>query len=124
MSSARSFASVLAAVLVVTCLGVDRAVQAQTDSPAAVPTPAPAEPIATPAQPAAEAAEPVAAAGTTPANAAGHPCDALNCGTTGCKNYPVTYSNCNTTPNGPARADLVTAPTSFLYCEHSRYALC
>ena len=117
MTRVRSLASVLVVAIAMASFGAGAA-SGQSDPSA------PAQPIATPPQPAAEAAEPMVATPPSPANAAGHPCDALNCGATGCKNYPVTYSNCNTTPNGPARADLVTAPTSFLYCEHSRYALC
>lgn len=124
MTRALRLASLLVSVLTITSLGAASAAKAQPEAPATASALAPAEPIATPPQPSAVAAEPVAAAPTNPANASGHPCDALNCGATGCDNYPVVYSNCNTSSYGPARADLVTAPTNFLYCEHSRYALC
>lgn len=41
-----------------------------------------------------------------------------------CSNTPFRPTFCWTTPLGPARADVVTALTNFLYCEGGTYALC
>lgn len=42
----------------------------------------------------------------------------------GCSNYPFRATECATTDYGPARADVVLAPTNFLYCNGGSYALC
>lgn len=41
-----------------------------------------------------------------------------------CRNHPFHPTDCWTTSYGPARADVITAPTNLLYCEGDTYALC
>lgn len=52
------------------------------------------------------------------------PCPPCPAGTT-CDNYPFQATgDCWTTKHGPARADVVDAPTNLLYCKQGAYALC
>ncbi|HEV8238767.1 MAG TPA: hypothetical protein VGS57_05330 [Thermoanaerobaculia bacterium] len=124
MRVSRSLASGLILALAVAPLILACATTGQPASSATTAaSAAPAEPVAGTAEPAV-AAEPVARPSAAATNGtAGAPCEILNCGS-GCDNFPVTFSPCYTTPYGPAEADVILSPTNFLYCEHSRYALC